>query len=121
MVLSSTGALALEAPPKTLLVIGAGVIGVELGSVYARLGTKVQFIEMLNQICGNLDATVHQHYLRLLKAQGLAFELGAKVVQAKLSDEWKFPLKRPARRRLIPLSVCCLRLEEGHMQQGWSG
>ncbi len=63
-VLSSTGALALKEVPKTLTVIGAGVIGVELASVYARLGTDVTLIEMLDRICGNLDQTFMRTFCR---------------------------------------------------------
>lgn len=86
-VLSSTGALALEKLPKKMAVIGAGAIGLELGSVYARLGVEVQFIEMLEQIGGSLDRTIHHHYLRTLQAQGMKFHLGAKVTSAKVSDQ----------------------------------
>lgn len=76
LILSSTGALALKKPPKTLAVIGAGVIGVELASVYARLGTKVVILELLEHICGGLDATLHAHLLRSLTAQGIKIFLG---------------------------------------------
>ncbi len=110
-VLSSTGALDLQAPPKSLLVIGAGVIGVELGSVYARLGTKVQFIEMLSHICGNLDATLHNHYLRLLKAQGMAFDLEAKVVNAEIGEEVAITVEKAGKR--INYSAECLLLAIG--------
>lgn len=87
LVLSSTGALALAKPPKKLAVIGAGAIGLELGSVYSRLGSDVQFIEMLEQVGGALDRTIHHHYLRALQAQGLKFHLGTKVTAAKVTDK----------------------------------
>jgi dihydrolipoamide dehydrogenase len=57
-VLSSTGALSLDKAPQSLIVIGAGVIGVELGSVYSRLGSKVVFIEFLDKICPMFDGSI---------------------------------------------------------------
>ena len=84
-VLSSTGALSLEAITKDLLIIGAGVIGVELGSVYNRLGTKIQIIEFLDQICTGFD---HQFSLELKKSlekQGVEFHLSSKVMDAKIA------------------------------------
>ncbi len=86
-VLTSTGALALEKVPSKLIVIGAGVIGVELGSVYARLGSDVTFIEALDNICGNLDPDVHRVLLASLKKQGLKFHLGTSVSSAKIEDK----------------------------------
>lgn len=86
-IVSSTGALSLAKVPQKLVVIGAGVIGVELGSVYARLGSQVTFIEMLPQICGSLDPTIHQHFLPLLKKQGLTFHLETQVKGAEVKGE----------------------------------
>lgn len=86
-IVSSTGALSLEKVPQKLVVIGAGVIGVELGSVYARLGSQVTFIEMLPQICGSLDRTIHQHFLPLLKKQGLTFHLASQVKKADIQEK----------------------------------
>ena len=79
IVLTSTGALTLPAIPKTMVVIGAGVIGLELGSVYARLGTKVTVVEYLDAITPGMDAEVAKNLQRLLTKQGLAFVLGAAV------------------------------------------
>jgi len=84
-VLSSTGALSLERAPKKMIVIGAGVIGVELASVYQRLGTEVILIEMLDRICPNLDEALSKALLQSLKKQGLTFHLGAKVLSADTS------------------------------------
>lgn len=83
-ILSSTGALALPSIPKKMIVIGAGVIGVELGSVYSRLGTEVVFVEMLDHICGNLDPTIHQHLIQILTKQGLTFHLSSTVKRGNL-------------------------------------
>ena len=79
IVLTSTGALTLPAIPKTMVVIGAGVIGLELGSVYARLGTKVTVVEYLDAITPGMDTEVAKYLQRLLTKQGLAFVLGAAV------------------------------------------
>lgn len=86
-VISSTGALSLENVPQKLVVVGAGVIGVELGSVFARLGSQVSFIEMLPQICGSLDQTIHHQFLALLKKQGLLFHLETSLKKAELKQE----------------------------------
>lgn len=86
-IVSSTGALTLEKVPQKLVVIGAGVIGVELGSVYSRLGSSVTFVEMLPQICGSLDHTIHQHFLPLLKKQGLTFYLETQVEKSDIQEK----------------------------------
>lgn len=86
IVLSSTGALALEKVPEKLLVIGAGVIGVELASVYNRLGSKVTIIEMLDRICPPMDKAISLLLQQSLKRQGLTFYLGAKVTTASVEN-----------------------------------
>ena len=79
IIVTSTGALALGAVPKRLAVIGAGVIGLELGSVYARLGSEVTVIEFLDQITPGVDMEVVKTFQKLLTRQGLKFVLGAAV------------------------------------------
>jgi dihydrolipoamide dehydrogenase len=79
IVVSSTGALELSKIPKSMVIIGAGVIGLELGSVYARLGTEVQVLEYLDTITPGMDAEVQRTFQRLLAKQGLGFTLGAAV------------------------------------------
>ena len=81
-IVSSTGALALEKVPATLAVIGAGVIGLELGSVYARLGAKVTVIEYLDRILPGMDLDVAKNFQRMLQKQGFAFRLSSKVTGA---------------------------------------
>lgn len=83
-IISSTGALSLPKIPKELLVIGAGVIGVELASVYQRLGSHVTLIEMLDQICPTMDASVSKSLLAILKKQGLTFHLSTQVKSASI-------------------------------------
>ena len=78
-VVTSTGALALDKIPSKMVVIGAGVIGLELGSVYARLGTEVEVIEYLDDITPGMDGEVQKTFLRILKKQGLKFTMGAAV------------------------------------------
>jgi dihydrolipoamide dehydrogenase len=78
-VVTSTGALALAQIPKTMTVIGAGVIGLELGSVYARLGTQVTVVEYLDAITPGMDAEVQKSFQKILTKQGLKFILGAAV------------------------------------------
>lgn len=86
-VLSSTGALSLEQPPQKLLVVGAGIIGVELGSVYSRLGSQVTFVEFLDRICPTLDESLSKELQRCLQAQGMQFHLSSKVTAATLNEK----------------------------------
>ncbi len=81
-VISSTGALSLKAVPKRLVVIGGGYIGLELGSVWSRLGSEVTVVEMLPRLAPGLDGEVANALKRVLEKQGISFKLGTKVVQA---------------------------------------
>ncbi|NCO17598.1 MAG: FAD-dependent oxidoreductase, partial [Alphaproteobacteria bacterium] len=85
IVITSTGALALPAIPKSMVIIGAGVIGLEMGSVYARLGTAVTVVEYLDAITPGMDAEVAKAFERILKKQGLKFVLGAAVQTVEAS------------------------------------
>ncbi|XP_066992685.1 dihydrolipoyl dehydrogenase, mitochondrial [Anabrus simplex] len=83
-IVSSTGALSLSAVPKRLVLIGAGVIGLELGSVWSRLGSDVVAVEFLNSIGGvGIDGEVSKTFQRILTKQGLKFRLGHKVTGAR--------------------------------------
>ena len=84
-IVSSTGALELKKVPGELVVIGAGVIGLELGSVYARLGAKVKVIEYLDRILPGMDGDVAKNFQRMLQKQGFSFKLSSKVTGAKTS------------------------------------
>ncbi len=86
-ILSSTGALALESVPPKMIVVGAGIIGVELGSVYARLGAQVTFVEFMDRICPTLDESLSKELHRLLQAQGMHFNLSSKVTSAQISEK----------------------------------
>jgi len=79
LVVTSTGALSLPKVPKKMVVIGAGVIGLEMGSVYARLGAEVTVVEYLDQITPGMDGEVCKTFQRMLKKQGLNFIMGAAV------------------------------------------
>lgn len=81
-IVTSTGALELASVPKSLVVIGAGVIGLEMGSVYARLGAKVTVIEYLDRILPGMDGEIAKQFQRVLEKQGFEFRLGAKVTGA---------------------------------------
>ena len=85
VIVTSTGALELAKIPATMVVIGAGVIGLEMGSVYARLGTKVTVVEFLDQITPGMDAEICKTFQRILKKQGLAFVMGAAVQSVELA------------------------------------
>jgi dihydrolipoamide dehydrogenase len=84
-IVTSTGALTLEKIPAHLVVIGAGVIGLELGSVYARLGSKVTVVEYLDRILPGMDSEVAKQFQKLLEKQGFTFKLASKVTSAAKS------------------------------------
>ncbi|MFD0985903.1 dihydrolipoyl dehydrogenase [Methyloligella solikamskensis] len=80
VIVSSTGALELPKVPKKLVVIGGGYIGLELGSVWRRLGSEVTVVEMLDRITPGLDGEVGKQFMKILKKQGMEFKLSTKVV-----------------------------------------
>ena len=84
-VVTSTGALELGKIPEKMVVIGAGVIGLELGSVYNRLGAEVTVIEFLDAVCPGMDAEIQKTFQRTLKKQGLKFVMGAAVQGVKIT------------------------------------
>ena len=84
-IVDSTGALALNAVPKSMIVIGAGVIGLELGSVWRRLGAEVTVVEYLDRTLPGADAELAQAFQRSMTKQGIVFRLGQKVTGAKAS------------------------------------
>jgi len=87
-IVSSTGALSLKKVPKRLVVIGAGVIGLELGSVWKRLGSEVTAVEFLSSIGGvGIDGEVSKAFQKILAKQGIKFKLGTKVTGAEKSGE----------------------------------
>ena len=87
IILSSTGALTLEKVPKNLVVVGAGVIGLEMGSVWRRLGAEVTIIEYLDRILPGFDLEIAARFQKILEKQGFAFKLSAKVTAiAKETD-----------------------------------
>ena len=83
VVVSSTGALDLEAVPKKLLVVGAGVIGLELGSVWRRLGSEVLVVEFLDRILPGMDSDTARQFQRILERQGMTFRLSSKVTRVE--------------------------------------
>ncbi|WP_374514533.1 dihydrolipoyl dehydrogenase [Brevundimonas sp.] len=86
-VVDSTGALSLPAVPKKLIVVGAGIIGLELGSVWRRLGAEVTVVEFLDRITPGMDAEVAKTFQRSLTKQGMTFKLGTKVTGAKTGKD----------------------------------
>jgi dihydrolipoamide dehydrogenase len=94
-IISSTEALSFDAVPKKLGIVGGGYIGLELGSVWMRLGSKVTVIEMLPKIAATLDGQVGRALDRILKKQGLAFQLNTRVVKAqKIAGKVKVTLEK---------------------------
>jgi dihydrolipoamide dehydrogenase len=95
-IVTSTGALELNEVPKRLLVIGAGVIGLELGSVWARLGAKVTVVEYLDRILPGMDLEVAKAFQRLLQKQGFAFKLASKVTGVETGKVLKVAVEAAA-------------------------
>jgi len=86
-IVSSTGALSLDKVPGKLLIVGAGVIGLELGSVWHRLGSQVTVVEFLDRILPGMDGEVAKQFQRILEKQGFAFRLGTKVTGVDTSGK----------------------------------
>ena len=86
-IVTSTGALALESVPKSLLVIGGGYIGLEMGSVWSRLGSKVTVVEALDRIVPTMDEEIAKEFMKSLKKQGLDFKLSHKVTSTKAGKD----------------------------------
>ncbi|GMO42993.1 MULTISPECIES: dihydrolipoyl dehydrogenase [Bradyrhizobium] len=86
-IVSSTGALSLDKVPGKLLIVGAGVIGLELGSVWHRLGAEVVVVEFLDRILPGMDGEIAKQFQRILEKQGFAFKLGAKVTAVDSSGK----------------------------------
>lgn len=80
IIVSSTGALDLDSIPKKMIIIGAGVIGLELGSVWSRLGAEVEVVEYLDKITPSMDSEISRNFQRILEKQGLKFRLSTKVL-----------------------------------------
>jgi dihydrolipoamide dehydrogenase len=86
-VVTSTGALELPEIPKTMIVVGGGVIGLEMGSVYARLGTKVTVIQHTDRICPFLDIEISKLFQKLLKKQGMVFKTNTRLASGTNNRE----------------------------------
>lgn len=87
VIVSSTGALSLEQVPQSVVVVGAGVIGSELGSVWHRLGAEVTVIEFLDKALGTMDGEISKQFQKLMEKQGISYKLGAKVTGVKKSGK----------------------------------
>lgn len=86
-IVSSTGALSLDKVPGRMLIIGAGVIGLELGSVWRRLGSEVMVVEFLDRILPGMDGEIAKQFQRILEKQGFAFKLGSKVIGVEANSK----------------------------------
>ncbi|MBM7068346.1 dihydrolipoyl dehydrogenase [Actibacterium sp. 188UL27-1] len=108
IVVTSTGALELPKVPKTMVVVGGGVIGLELGSVYARLGTKVTVVEYMDAITPGQDAEVARQFQKLLTKQGLEFVLSAgvsKVETLKTKAKVHYTLRKDSSEQVLDADV----------------
>ncbi|MEE2774952.1 MAG: dihydrolipoyl dehydrogenase [Pseudomonadota bacterium] len=85
-ILDSTGALKINSIPKNLAIIGAGVIGLEMGSIFLRLGSKVSVFEYFDHIAAGMDREISKEYLKILKRQGMAFHLNTSVQNVSVEN-----------------------------------
>ena len=85
-ILSSTGALSLSKLPKKMVIIGGGYIGLEMGSVWSRLGTEVSVVEFLDHITPGMDREISDEFMKILKKQGIKFNLNTKVEKIKKTE-----------------------------------
>ncbi len=83
VIISSTGALELTSVPQKMIIIGAGVIGLELGSVWARFGTEIEVVEYLDRVTPAMDAEISKNFQKILEKQGFKFRLSTKVLSVK--------------------------------------
>ncbi|MBW0144441.1 dihydrolipoyl dehydrogenase [Sphingomicrobium clamense] len=97
VVVSSTGALELEKVPEHMVVIGGGVIGLELGSVWRRLGAKVTCVEFLDEILPGMDADIRKESRKIFKKQGIEFKLGTKVTGVEVKGKKATLTMEPAK------------------------
>ncbi|MDA5095152.1 dihydrolipoyl dehydrogenase [Aliiroseovarius sp. KMU-50] len=104
VVVTSTGALSLPKIPKKMVVIGAGVIGLEMGSVYARLGSEVTVVEFMDQVTPEMDGDLSKTFARALKKQGIKFVMGAavqKVEATKTKAKVHYKLKKNDKEAMV--------------------
>lgn len=110
-VVTSTGALSLKKIPKSMVVVGGGVIGLEMGSVYQRLGCQVTVIQHTEIICPFLDREVAKEFMRILKKQGMKFELNTRVVSGENNKEKGVKVNvesKDGKQRTLDTDVCLL-------------
>ena len=86
-ILSSTGALELTTLPRKMLIVGAGIIGLELGSVYKRLGTEIEVVELLDRVTPNLDKEISKTVQQVLTKQGFTFQLSTQVTAGRVENK----------------------------------
>ena len=86
VIVSSTGALKLEQVPKKMVVVGGGYIGLEMGSVWSRLGSEVHVVEFLDHITPGMDKEISSEFMKILKKQGINFHMQHKVEKIKKSN-----------------------------------
>ena len=85
IIVSSTGALTLETVPKKMVIVGGGYIGLEMGSVWSRLGAEVHVVEFLEHITPGMDREISSEFMKILKKQGINFHMQTKVEGIKKS------------------------------------
>ena len=119
VIVSSTGALKLNKVPKKMVVVGGGYIGLEMGSVWSRLGAEVQVIEFLDHITPGMDKEISSEFMKILKKQGIKFNMQNKVetIQRMINQEQLFQLLTKMEIKIILIAMLCLfQLDENQTQ-----
>ena len=91
-IVSSTGALTLQSVPKKMIVVGGGYIGLEMGSVWSRLGAEVHVVEFLDHITPGMDREISTEFMKILKKQGINFHMQTKVEGITKNTKWCYSL-----------------------------
>ena len=121
-IVTSTGALTLEKVPERMLIVGAGVIGLELGSVWRRLGTEVTVVEYLDRILPGMDDEIAKQFQRILAKQGVTFHLGSKVTKVETGKKGATVTVEPAAGGALKASKpisCSWRSAGGPTRKDW--
>ena len=114
VIVSSTGALKLDKVPKKMVVVGGGYIGLEMGSVWSRLGAEVQVVEFLDHITPGMDKEISSEFMKILKKQGIKFNMQNKVeaIQNNKTGAVVSTVDKDGKKIILIVMLCLFQLEE---------
>ncbi len=114
VIVSSTGALKLDKVPKKMVVVGGGYIGLEMGSVWSRLGAEVQVVEFLDHITPGMDKEISSEFMKILKKQGIKFNMQNKVeaIQNNKTGAVVSTVDKDGKKIILIVMLCLFQLDE---------